>query len=126
MCKSVISFMTKLDDTFSNVRRTALILTPKKPFCDWVKSMYPEDDDSDAFDEHDVYLLPDYETQEEMERWLKRNFDWLFCEQLNNWYTDENGWPSKRTFKIFKEWFDYSLHTMVWDSVAGPIGKIEY
>ncbi|MBL7923924.1 MAG: hypothetical protein JNL88_06980, partial [Bacteroidia bacterium] len=115
--------MTKLADTFSNVRRTALILTPQKSFYDWVKNLDPSDKDIDPWGEPDVYLLPDFETTEEMERWLQRNFDWLFCEQLNNWYTDERLWPSKRTFKLFKEWFGYSLHTMVWDSVAGPIDK---
>lgn len=118
--------MAKLADTFSSVRRTALVLQPKKPFYDWLNSMYPEDENPESCSDPDVYLLPDYESIAQMENWLKRNFDWLFCEQLNEWYTDEDGWPQKRTFKLFKEWFNYSLHTMVWDGVQGPIDKIEY
>jgi hypothetical protein len=61
-----------------------------------------------------------------MERWVKRIFDWLFSEQLNNWYTDEARWPAKRTYKMFKQWFAFSLHTMVWDSVEGPVDKLAY
>ena len=116
---------------FQNIRRSALVLKPKQPFYDWVKSIrdIPEEMQTDKADieppgEPDVYLLPDYETTEQMERWVSRNFDWLFCEQLNSWYSDEYVWIQNRTFKMFKEWFDYSLHTMVWDSQDGPIDKM--
>jgi hypothetical protein len=50
-----------------------------------------------------------------MESWLKKNFDKIFKHQLNNWYIDETLWPPARTFKMFKEWLQYSAHTMVWD-----------
>ncbi|MBL7902462.1 MAG: hypothetical protein JNK73_10735 [Bacteroidia bacterium] len=117
----------KLSDQFNNVKRTALVLTAKQPLYDWVISINPKYKvDADAFKDPDVYLLPDFETTDQMERWLKKNFDWLFCEQLNNWYVDEDLWVQNRTFKMFKEWFSYSLHPMVWDSVEGPIDKIEY
>lgn len=76
--------------------------------------------------ESDVYLLPDFEMKEAMERWLKKNYDWLFCELLHNWYTSEDKWAKNRTFKMFKEWFHYSLHTMVYDSVEGPIQKLTF
>lgn len=103
-----------------------MVLTPKRPLYDWVKSIDPkENNDIGPSGEPDVYLLPDFETTEEMERWLKRHYDWFFCEQLNNWYLDEDLWVKNRTFKMFKEWFDYSLHTMVWDSQDGPIEKLE-
>ena len=115
--------MKKLAEEFSNVKRSALVVSSKAPFFEWVQSIYPDEDNSAVYQDPDVYLLPDYETPEEMERWLKRNFEWIFCEQLNNWCTEENRWPPKLTFKMFKEWFNYSLHTMVWDSVAGPIDK---
>ncbi|MDO5654758.1 MAG: hypothetical protein Q4G27_01300 [Flavobacteriaceae bacterium] len=61
-----------------------------------------------------------------MKRWLKKNFDWFFCEQLFGWITDEEAWSQKRNFAMFEDWFDYSLHEMVWDSVAGEIEKDEY
>jgi hypothetical protein len=38
-----------------------------------------------------------------MESWLKKNFDELFTEQLNNWYVDETMWPQNRTFSMFNE-----------------------
>ncbi|MBY0481019.1 MAG: hypothetical protein K2Q21_06675 [Chitinophagaceae bacterium] len=59
-----------------------------------------------------------------MQNWLKKNFDELFSDQLNKWYIDETLWVKNRTFKMFNEWFDYSMHTMIWDTLETPIKKI--
>jgi hypothetical protein len=64
---------------FDFINRTALIIKPKKPFFDWLKSIDPEDDVLDDYmDDPDVYLLPDYEEIDQMENWLKKNFDAIF------------------------------------------------
>lgn len=47
------------------------------------------------------YALPDYEEPKQVENWLKRSFDKLFMEQLNNWYLDESLWPQNRTLKMW-------------------------
>lgn len=75
-------------------------------------------------DESSVYLLPDFEEKSQMQNWLKKNFDELFSDQLNKWYIDETLWVKNRTFKMFNEWFDYSMHTMIWDTLETPIKKI--
>jgi hypothetical protein len=36
---------------------------------------------------------------------------------------DETVWVKNRTFKLFKDWFDYSIHTMIWDTMDEPIDK---
>lgn len=40
----------------------------------------------------------------------------IFEMELSGWSIDENLWPKKRTFKIFREWFEIELHSMVFDS----------
>ena len=107
-----------------NVKRTALILKPKQPFLDWLLSVEPGEDFRDELKEGDVYLLPYYEEISQMQNWLKRNFDTIFTDQMNNWYTDEALWPENRTMKMFMEWFEYSLSTMVLDTQRGGIEKI--
>lgn len=115
--------MEQLPYYFGNIDRTALVIKRKKPFYDWL-TFLDRDDKNFSFDnDHDVYLLPDFEDILHMEKWLKKNYDSIFCDQLNNWYTDENLWPQIRSFKIFKEWFDYSLHTMIFDTQNGEINK---
>lgn len=44
---------------------------------------------------------------------LKRGFESILMDQLNNWYVKADMWSQKRTLKIFKELFDYSFSTLV-------------
>ncbi|OOP56822.1 MAG: hypothetical protein AYP45_07410 [Candidatus Brocadia carolinensis] len=106
-----------------NVKRTALVLKPKQPFHDWLLRVEAGEDFLDGLKEGDVYLLPDYDEISQMQNWLKRNYDAIFTDQLNNWYTDETLWPQNRTMKMFAEWFEYSLFTMVLDTQRGRIEK---
>lgn len=86
--------------------------------------IYPGDDSSETLKEWDVYLLPDYDYVEQMEKWLKKHYDGIFMDQLNNWVIDETYWPQKRTFKMFKEWFEFTLNTGVWDTERTFIDKV--
>ncbi len=106
-----------------NVMRTAMVVKRKQPFYDWLKNIEKNSNFSHAV-EADVYLLPDFEEIGEMENWIKKHFDRIFCDQLLGWYSNETLWVKNRTFKMFQEWFDYSMHTMVWDVVEDPIDKL--
>lgn len=108
---------------FENVHRSAMLLKPKQPYFDWINSFNSNLEHLEWLNEGNVYLLPDFEEVKQMENWLKKNFDDIFSDQLNNWIIDENLWPKNRTFKMFKEWFNYSLHTMVWDTEESFIDK---
>ena len=111
--------------TFSNIKRTAMVIRPKQPFINWLIAIDPDMDPHPIVDDdNDIYLLPDYEEIKQMEQWLKKNFDLIFIDQMNNWYTNESVWVKNRTFRLFKEWFDYSLHTMIFDTLDTLIEKI--
>ena len=109
-------------EKFGFVNRTALAIKPKTPFNDWLQSIEANDYADDLRD-NDVYLLPDYDDIKQMEAWLKKNFDLIFSEQLNQWYVDDSLWPQKRTFKMFNEWFDYWLCTMVSDTQQNQLSR---
>jgi len=108
---------------FENVNRTALVIKPNKPYFDWLNSIENLPDDPDIYSDTDIYLLPDFDDLDQMQKWIKKNFDIIFCDQMNHWYTDESLWIQNRTFKLFTQWFDYSLHTMVWDTLDKPVSK---
>ncbi len=93
------------DEYFRCLRRSAIVITPQQPFFDWLVSHDPETLIDEEIREGTVYLVPEYETNTRMENWLKKNYAELFEELLFNWYTDEDMWPQKRNFKMFKEWF---------------------
>lgn len=108
---------------YENVRRSALVIKPKCSLNDWLKSIDPNDEADYSWEAGDVYPLPDFEEVKQMDNWLKKHFDEIFTDQLNNWFVDEQLWPKNRTYKMFKAWFGYSMHTMIWDTVESPIHK---
>lgn len=113
-----------LDDDFKNLKRSAIVIKPRQPFIDWLLHHDPAMIITEEISEAAIYLVPDFETLQEIETWLKKNFAELFEEQLFQWYIDESMWPPDRTYKMFGEWFEYSLHTMIFDTQKGFIDKI--
>jgi len=75
-----------IDDYFKNLERSAIVLTPQQPFFDWIKSHDPAVAFYDEMKESEIYLLPDYETREEMEKWLKKNFEVVFFESKDGFF----------------------------------------
>ncbi len=116
--------MKQIPVFFEMIDRTAMVVKSKQPFKDWLKTIDPKIREKDADIDCNVYLLPGFDEVKEMEDWLKQNFDQFFCDQMNDWHTDESRWVKQRTFKMFKEWFDYSLHSMVFDALEDDIEKI--
>ncbi|HQA75619.1 MAG TPA: hypothetical protein PLY32_00720 [Salinivirgaceae bacterium] len=115
--------MKQIPVFFDTVHRSALIITPKKSFKEWLISMDPDDANIDLSNETDLYLIPNFDDHYQAEQWLKENFDIIFCDQMNNWYIDESDWEQNRTFKTFKEWFNYSIHLQILDTLEIPIKK---
>lgn len=103
------------------LNRAALIVRPKQPFLDWAAGL----DDSglvpDAAGERTVYLVPEFESNEEGLRILKRVYAEIFERELDSWHTDSSAWPQMRDFKTFQEWFSFELHSVVEDVVDGPL-----
>ena len=99
---------------YESINRNAIVVKARKPLLDWVKYIYPDDPLTET-EEGNIYLIREKESNEEIEKWLKRNFDKIFQNELNDWHTDEKHWPQKRTFKLFQEWFEYEIHSMVLD-----------
>lgn len=65
-----------------------------------------------------AYLV---EYEDEPERSLKRHWDWIFQESLNSWCRLPKKWPRKRTYHMFREWFEVQILDLVYDLVDGPI-----
>jgi hypothetical protein len=105
------------------LNRTAIILVPKQRYADWANSL---DDDgprfeiSEANDELTVFLGPDLDTVEEIDAFVSKHFDFFFEHWLSGWSTDPGQWPQRRTRRMFRDWFDVRIHTMVEDVVDAP------
>ena len=105
------------------LNRSAVVVRPKQPFVDWLKSVEELDLPDMTLDqlEKTLYLVPDYEDPEDAEKVLKKVCDEIFCRELAGWYTDEETWPHDRSLKVFKQWFDIEHFDVVEDVGRAPI-----
>jgi hypothetical protein len=102
------------------VNRTAISITGAQPYIDWTRQT-----DSDATrgaltvgrarPYGSVFLLPEFELEEDVLEWVEENAAWLFEFQLSAWTDDEASWPAMRDLKSFREWFRIDIHNLVAD-----------
>ena len=87
------------------VNRATLIVRPAKPFQDWAIGL----DDSGLVlspdDEQTVYLVPEFEDDDERDAVLEAVYAEVFERQFFDWHSVEKAWPQKRTLRMFREWF---------------------
>jgi hypothetical protein len=104
------------------INRHLIILMPKQPVLDWIKRVDPNPPNLTLDQlrvEQNAFLVPDdLDGQQDAEKWVQRRWQIFFEGFLAEWYTVESWWPQKRTFKMFKDWFDVQYHSMVWDMAA--------
>ena len=88
------------------INRSAVVIRYNQPFVDWINAADPSQENpltlADGNQESTVYLI-DVKGQGEFEDWLQLNYETIFEEELNCWYTDPALWPQDRSLMIFKE-----------------------
>lgn len=105
------------------INRMAVIVKRKPPFIDWIKSHDPDFDlRAEKHDDKTVYLISEKDGAE-WDKYVKKHFSDIFENELEGCYTDSELWPADRSWKIFNEWFDFEVQTMVYDLAAGPVDK---
>jgi len=106
------------------LNRSIIIIKAKDPFLRWLCSL-PEPENNITLDEinfdNSVYLLPEYEMDDEREDILADYYDIIFEDQLAGWWTDSAIWPKTRDLSTFKEWFDIEFHSLILDLVDLPL-----
>jgi len=102
------------------IDRYAIVLKPLEPFFNWLNAIDPKNPVYEE-DEVNVYLVDD--DADDVEMWLKKKFDRFFRMELEDWVTDVNRWPKKRTYAMFRQWFSVDISTMVYDMENRPVNK---
>ncbi len=106
------------------VNRSAIVVKLAQPFLDWLHQVDPTSGDltlDNLAREPTIYLLPEWESNEEKLEHLRELSNSIFEEQLNGWYRDREVWPSQRDLNAFLGWFDCSFHSMIMDLCDEPI-----
>lgn len=97
-------------------------MKPSREMIKWVNSVFPKDPiDLDVLDEKhdnlDVFLLPEFESIEDAEAWLKKNYRPFLNHSLGGWVSDEDSWPQPLNWELFEKLNDYTLESVVIDTV---------
>lgn len=103
------------------VNRTAVSIIAGPRYLDWTGA---HDADADkgtltvarAQPYGTVYLLPEFELEEDVREWVEENAVWLFAFQLAAWTEDEQAWPTTRDLATFRDWFRIDIHSTVVDA----------
>ena len=110
------------------INRAAIILKYKSPAVQWINKADPYNADPGILlksvnEDRKVYLIMDEDATglEAIEQWIKMNYEALFENELKGWYTDERLWPEDRSLELFKAWFDVECHSVIEDTVDGPV-----
>jgi hypothetical protein len=106
------------------LNRSAIVVTPKQPFLDWLHSTDPRSVELTLLNltrDPTIYLIPECDSDEDAAKVLRDLCREIFEEQLGVWFTDESLWPRDRSFDVFRRWFDYRHHSMLFDLCGKPL-----
>ena len=110
------------------INRTAVVIKPKQPFVDWLNSIPGESSDNtleNMPEENTTFLIPELFGPKESLAYIKKVYSQVFEFELFEWFTAEDLWPQKRTWKMFQDWFYIEMNSEVLDFVEGDIEKEE-
>lgn len=111
----------------NTINRTLLIVIPKKPYLDWVKSFENGEPDFDNGSEHySAYLISDKYDEFNYKNYLKNHYLDIFEEELYAMIRDPDLWPQKRDLKTYNKWFDTHACDTVFDLSNEPIEIEEF
>jgi hypothetical protein len=68
-------------------------------------------------------LIPDFAYLDHAREYVESMHKAIFEVELQGWYLEQKHWPKHRSLKMFREWFDVELHSMVIDVTGAPIRK---
>jgi len=72
--------------------------------------------DSRSFKPHvSVYLVAEDPKGQEETAPVKNYYEYIFGAELRNWWTDQRKWPTRRTLKLFHEWFEVVGQSVIID-----------
>nr|WP_300315177.1 hypothetical protein [Halomonas sp.] len=89
------------------LNRSALSVRPTQHFVDWINALEPTvgDDDltlSDVDRESTIYLIPEMDTPEALEAYVRERYLEVLENELRAWEEDERQWPETLDWALFQ------------------------
>lgn len=107
---------------FYTINRYALLLKPSIALVEWVNAVFPDDpivyEQEMLHDNTDIYLIPEMNSIEDAEDWLKEHFFGFLENVLEDWCENTDEWPEKMDWAAFEKLVDYTFQTNIVDVVS--------
>ena len=106
------------------INRAAILVRPKEPFINWLRSVAHYEDLPDGEFEDFVqfvsrrmgpYLISKEDTEQAGDRVVKRYFEQIFKNELTKVYWERHNWPDVTSYDVFREWFSVTTVDRVLD-----------
>ena len=111
------------------INRAIAVIKPRQPYVDWALSL-PGDPDEMSIDDLrrdcTAILIPEFDTPAESEAFIASIAPELFEAELDAWYRDRTTWPMDRDYRVFREWFDVEIHSIVLDAGKSAIRREDF
>jgi hypothetical protein len=72
-----------------------------------------------------LYLIPDYETEDEAEAILEDVYKAIFEAKLDDLHRDTGTGPEERTYAMFRKWFEVRFYPLIQDLVGEELTATE-
>ncbi|MDH5649990.1 MAG: hypothetical protein OEY67_10085 [Gammaproteobacteria bacterium] len=99
------------------VEGNVVVIKPKKPYLDWIISQ-PDPPEELRLEELQndctAFLIPEFADYDSARKYVLSHYAKIFELELEAWYADENLWPSGRSQRMFEEWFNVEVHSVVY------------
>ena len=117
------------DVILNSINRNVVVIKPKAPLLEWVNSL-PDDIGDIKLEgtrqDCTTYLIPEACYRDEAVKYIESIYREVFQIELVSWRRDKSSWPKRRTLKMFNEWFEIEVHSLVIDVVDEYIEKEVY
>ncbi len=103
------------------LNRTAVIVTPKKKFINWVMNVEDSSEwkvtEKEIKKDPGVYLVDRAYSSDmrEIRSIMERSYLDIAIEEFAAWWTDVDDWPVIKNLKEFEEFFEWNFHDMIVD-----------
>ena len=102
------------------LNRSALSVRPTQHFVDWINALEPTmgDDDltlADVDRESTVYLIPEMDTPEALEAFVRERYLEVLENELRAWEEDERQWPEALNWELFQRFLQVELSYLAID-----------
>lgn len=101
------------------INRAAAIVIPQQPMLDWINTTpakLPDDYTLAQLQKENtsVFLIAEFETQDDVFAWFRKDCKDALSELLIGWVTDPALWPEVN-WKTFETFFEIRIETLVFD-----------